>query len=107
MIRRTLLGLALTGPMFTFPAFGGTTFRRLSARPGDPGLPAFELLCAHGLRVMPYLDGVPQPNAETVDLDKGFVIRAQSDEQGNLIVRDDAVALEKLHGRVELRFFGG
>ena len=49
-----------------------------------------------------HLDGVKQANANAYDMDAGTVTRAKLDADGNLYCEGDEVAIETVHGCVEV-----
>lgn len=56
-----------------------------------------------GMRLVVLLDGVDQRGrAEAYDLDAGTVTRAKHDAQGNVYCEGDEIALETVHGIVEV-----
>ncbi len=49
-----------------------------------------------------YLDGVEQRDVTEADDIKGYIVRVMLDRAGNLVIDDDKVVYEKLHGVVEI-----
>ena len=70
---------------------------RLSVDSRDPGYNP-ELAS----RAKCYLDGVWQEHALTADEERGLVVRHQTNEHGELVIRRDAVAYEQVFGHVRI-----
>ncbi len=57
----------------------------------------------HGLLVIDLETGAEVDDVHEVNAAEGWVIRAERNDAGQLFLRDDAVAMERLEGRFEIR----
>lgn len=73
---------------------------RYSSDESDPGYAAFNALRKGGCMVTVYLDGVQQRFCCIADDVQGLVHRCKVDAAGDIQVKDDAILMETIHGKV-------
>ncbi len=74
----------------------------MSADSTDAGYETWRLEASQGRTVVVFLDDVELREVETADEEAGFVIRACTDAEGHLVVKNGEIERETLHGRVRI-----
>lgn len=75
---------------------------RMSSQENDPGYQAWsECFAGHHINV--FLDGAEVIDCATADDVEGFVVRLKHGDDGSVVVIDDEIVYETVHGLVEIR----
>ena len=79
---------------------------RISSNSSDPGYLQYLVCEKTGRWPLIFLDGVKVMDVLTADSDKGFLIRAVTDDVGNVVLDEtgEVIKRETLTGRIEYRW---
>lgn len=102
--RQFMCGVAAAALVAVSPALADRRPLRLAAFEGYPGYAEWRELLAQGRKAVVTLDGVEQRHCAAADEIDGFIVRAVTDDKGQLILdhTNERALTEKVYGNVRI-----